>query len=281
MRLVNYIIEGEKNRTALALKNVLLPALKDVVKKCSQYFDEVSQIKNNPFIYRGVHSLPVRPIEMRLPRKDRVPKDTPVLVHNIMDEMLYDEFGWKPRSTGVFTSAEIRLITSYGPNFIFVPSNGYKYIWCTKQGYDDMYAIFDHQEYDPDFYESQTDGVWKSPDFRGQEFDDIKGVDKFMNYHGFTHYVTGYEVVTYEHNKTKEMSKWILVNTDIGGDNSKEALQKATDVIMEKGADYVKYCLDIALTKAIREQSPAEIMFKCKYYYLIDVKLTGALQGML
>lgn len=271
---MSYIKEGNDDVTV---------ALKKVFNECSDYFDEVSGVKTKPFVYRGVSDLPKTRIEKRMPRADRAPRDSSILLHNIMDQMLEDKFGWKPRSTGVFTAAG-KTAGNYGKLFIFVPSNGYEYIWCTKTGYDDMFRLFNHDEYKPDYYEdrgiSKTGAWWVSTDVP-EFFDGVdalyRHIDKLKDY---TLYVDDLKKRVWKHNKTnKKITFDYILNGS--GNNSEEAINKSIAAIKDKGDDYIKYCIDTNLETAVKTRSKAEIMFKCKYYYLIDMKLSDKLEGII
>lgn len=276
MRLAGYINEGEADKTALALKNV--------VKECSDYFDEVKSIKIEPFIYRGVKNVPKKLIEKRIPRAGRAPKDTPLLIHDIMDTMLEDKFGWKPRSSAAFTAAG-DTAGNYGQRYIFIPSNGYKYIWCTKKGYEDMFAVFDHEEYDPATYDNGK-MVWKSKT-KKSTFNLTADMDDAMELLGYVRYITTYNKITYKNNVDDELIIYKLVSNS-SDEQKLKAINMAVDEIKEKGTDYVKHCIDTGLVKAMKiagtsYSDTAEIMFKCNYYYLIsrDVmyKFEAIIQG--
>jgi hypothetical protein len=81
MRFDGFINEGKK-------EDKINQQLRAVVKKCSQFFDELSATRN-PFIYRGTRQEISGIVEARIPRKDRKPKDTDIFIHEIMFKCKY------------------------------------------------------------------------------------------------------------------------------------------------------------------------------------------------
>lgn len=63
------------------------------------------------------------------PRKDRRPTDTPQDIQIELDKAFKSEFGWKPRSQGVFSFGRARDAAFYGYPYAVFPSNGYKFLW--------------------------------------------------------------------------------------------------------------------------------------------------------
>jgi len=99
-----------------------------LLKECSEYIKEARKSKN--FLYRGVDKYIDNWVKIT-PRKDRVPKDTPQEIHKYVDDYLNKTFGWRGRSEGVFVD-NYSAASIYGTPHIFLPSNGFKYIWSTE-----------------------------------------------------------------------------------------------------------------------------------------------------
>lgn len=102
-------------------------------------------------------------------RKDRKPRFIPEDVHNEMDNVLYDMFGWYPRSNGVFTGSEgvaREFATNISKVYLFFPVGDYSYIWT--EDYMSLYQIYDRlsdlkamgQTNDPQ-YEALKNGLLK------------------------------------------------------------------------------------------------------------------------
>ena len=131
------------------IDDVATAQIKEVVKKCSQYFEEVGTIGH---LYRGTNTFNP-PVEIKTPRENRVPKDTEMFVHHTLDDLMYKKFGWRPRSSGVFATARPDIAWGYGQmTTIFVPTNGYKYLYATLGKYDDMADVFTQQRFQPEYW---------------------------------------------------------------------------------------------------------------------------------
>lgn len=103
-------------------------------KDCSQIISDYKKSAGR-MLFRGIHAKSLRSqtiddrISKNTPRKNREPKDTPLDLHNMVNDLFFDKFGWKPRSEGVFATGSPSVASYYGDIYIFLPSNGYKYIW--------------------------------------------------------------------------------------------------------------------------------------------------------
>jgi hypothetical protein len=62
--------------------------------------------------------------------------NTPLVVHEFLDELFFDRFGWKPRSSGVFVSPNEREAKAYGPiskhSVVFLATDPFKVIWSPQ-----------------------------------------------------------------------------------------------------------------------------------------------------
>lgn len=85
--------------------------------------------EHGTFLYRGAKS-EKDIFTIKIPRKDRKPKDMPIAISQAMDVIFQRNIGWKPRSEGVFTSTSINSATSYSTNVYRVfPIGQYKYVY--------------------------------------------------------------------------------------------------------------------------------------------------------
>lgn len=99
----------------------------DILQRdCSEYIK--SMIKAGLPLLRGVRKNIVD-FEKFIPRTDRTATDTPWHIHMILDELFYEKFGWKARSSGVFATSTYHTADFYGNAFYFFPFNGFKYVW--------------------------------------------------------------------------------------------------------------------------------------------------------
>ena len=144
MRLHNYLTENISKDDLIKLLD----------KNCSQY---KKLCEPDSVLYRGVIDSYITGFVERSPRSDRKPKDTPQEIHDYINNVFYKSFGWKPRSEGVFaissvTDAGYYAHHVYSDILIFIPFDGFKFIWspdivdlynylATKQMVDDFNKI--------------------------------------------------------------------------------------------------------------------------------------------
>jgi hypothetical protein len=67
--------------------------------------------------------------KMLTTRRDRFPADTPAELSRQADDTLHDQFGWYPRSQGVFATNNIKEAREYGTPHIIVPIGSTRYVW--------------------------------------------------------------------------------------------------------------------------------------------------------
>lgn len=139
MRLQSYLNEGITpefedieqwlidNDYGNEIDNVI-KSIRTIKKECGDIFNLYSNLEI-PF-FRGLsyHHDNTSDMNKIYPRTDRYPKTTNIEVHNILDEILYKKFGWKPRSEGVFCISNFKACVYYGRPYIIFPKNGFKFI---------------------------------------------------------------------------------------------------------------------------------------------------------
>ena len=67
-------------------------------------------------------------------RKRRIPKDTPLFLHNELDNAFKKDFGVKARTKGIFVTKSLYTAESYGQNvyYVFPTGNNYKFIYSEE-----------------------------------------------------------------------------------------------------------------------------------------------------
>ncbi len=113
MKFGLYLTEDDNQKT-----------LDEFKKNTSQWFKEMGDVK----LWRGTKHR-IKDIKKLTSRVDRRPLDTPKEVHDWFDDAFKKEFGWKPRSSGVFTCPSKFHVEVFGKPYLIYPINGYKYIW--------------------------------------------------------------------------------------------------------------------------------------------------------
>ena len=131
MKLKRYLTESANmNYKALrtiedveATKQEIIETLE---KNCKPF---ISKMGKSRLLLRGSRVSNSDGIIKLSPRSDRKPMSTNPGVHKIIDEVFQSEFGWKPRSTGLFCTTVFNTALFYGqPNSIW-PIGPFKFLW--------------------------------------------------------------------------------------------------------------------------------------------------------
>ena len=132
MRLQQYINDELNENFMIDDYNEMLNIIK---KDCSNFLKEFG----NTAIYRGTKDIKKDNTLIRMKsRIDRMPKDTPKHLHDLMDELFKKYHGWKARSEGVFVTKYFSDAEAYGTPALFFPKGNYKYLW--SEDIDDLYV---------------------------------------------------------------------------------------------------------------------------------------------
>ena len=127
MRLDRYLIEARKGMDW----EELLPQIEQIEKECSQIIKVYRSTRK--FLYRAVKEDAWIIEKKGRGAKVRIPRNTPVEYHRLLNKLFRDKLGWKVRD-GVSTSPQSASLGIYGDTYIFFPKNGYKYAWSPKYG---------------------------------------------------------------------------------------------------------------------------------------------------
>ena len=139
-------------------------------KNCSKFINELKlNNENKEIFFRGFQEN-IEDIEEITRRKGRNPKDLGIYTHNEIDSNLFDIFGWKPRSEGVFATVGIALAKAYNtPSstfenrknpYIFFPIGDYSYVF--NKDITDIYDTYDNE---------CLDIKWDEEDYRDMYYD--------------------------------------------------------------------------------------------------------------
>lgn len=102
--------------------------LKTIRKECSEIFNLYSDLEIPLLRGLSYHHDDVSGMVKIYPRTDRYPKTTNIQVHILLDNILNDKFGWRPRTEGVFCISNFKACAYYGRPYIIFPKNGFKFI---------------------------------------------------------------------------------------------------------------------------------------------------------
>ena len=172
-------------------------------------------------------------------RSNRIPKDSPLKMHNYFDKLFEQKFGWKARSEGVFATSDSNEAGNYaittagiqtGNVYLFFPIGQFEY-------------VFSHRIHDFFNFSRFLFPTWKT----GPENIENFKLNKFKE--------SVYSLLSILR-VTRVYDKEIEGNTD------PESISKIVS------REMIDTYTDRGLSRAIASNS--EISFKCKEYYLVN-----------
>ena len=266
MNLHQYIVETTLNKADMNKFEVIWNTL---WKECQPFLKEMKKIGGSrvPLIYRGTHN-PIGDFKNIKPRKDREPKDMPQELHDELVSLFHQKFKWGTRSEGVFVSGSRGQAGNYGPTYLFFPVGKYKFIWSPK--IEDLYSYFDGSGYLNDEFDGYN---------AGEEWEHEYGEGN----RGTWYYDGNDTGESYYENAYQEVHKHILDDPE---DFDESLLGWQPDMTLEDYEDeqrdiwensrkeVIKDAVDSYTDKNLKNAilSRYEITFKCKSYYLVNVK---------
>lgn len=117
MRLKQYLKEE------VTLEDIKTLILKDVERSYLEALKSTGSL-----IFRGA-DMKTSDIDKVVPRKDRIPSSTPMIIHTGLDKIFKHRFGWNVRSEGVFTTGKVTTAMFYGNECSFFPIGKYKFVY--------------------------------------------------------------------------------------------------------------------------------------------------------
>lgn len=146
-------------------RNKLIEASKPIIdmlkKDCSKFIEDIKG--SGSLLYRGNNKF-VDEFGVFDVRKDRKPSSTNKDLSQLIDMSLFDKFGFKPRSEGVFTTSNESDASIYGQVFLFFPIGNYKYIWSEQVGdlYTDITSIDEFDKFKDTFIDTDLKSAIKT-----------------------------------------------------------------------------------------------------------------------
>jgi len=149
---------------------------------CSPYL-----MNEDTILYRGFKPVIDDVISVKR-RKGREPVDMPVEIHLELDDMFYEEFGWRVRSEGVFVTTSIQDAKQYMPRkqdeekyikdepYIFIPKGEYRFVY--HPDIDDLFSYY--EAIMDDNYDGGLDWFYNSffiDEFKDKKLENARGVE--------------------------------------------------------------------------------------------------------
>ena len=127
MNYQDYLIEEEKGLAYYVpkIQAECKPFLKDIRNAGGTLFRDDTKNRN-------------KPIWKKVTRTNRKPLDSPIDLHNILDDWFLKKFGWRARSNALFCWP-LKFTSQYVSNkWLVFPAGNYKFIWSDKV--DDLWG---------------------------------------------------------------------------------------------------------------------------------------------
>lgn len=105
-----------------------------LIKDCSQFIALTGGKLDQFPMYRGISNreIPTLISSHTLQNRSR-PRDTPLKIHDAMDEWFSREFGIPYRSESLFVTGDIKFAKQYSNKVVaIIPADGFKYAWSEK-----------------------------------------------------------------------------------------------------------------------------------------------------
>jgi len=145
MKLQDYLIEQEEGLEYFIpkIQAECKPFLKDIRGAAGTLFRDDTKNRN-------------KPVWKKVTRTDRRPLDTPLELHNMLDDFFLEKFGWRARSNALFCWP-LRFISGFiSGKWLVFPAGNYKYIWSNKAV--DIFAdTYSFNDFKRNFSDSYTD----------------------------------------------------------------------------------------------------------------------------
>ena len=143
-------------------ENITDGQLKLIFENCKYFFENWK----GDIIYRASNDEPFDKQIVRLKTiKDRKPSNTPINIHNKLNDLFLKLFGWKVRN-GVFTTQDENYwekIGIYAENYIFLPIGKYEYVYSNK-----IYDLYENV--DKIFYQGVFDFTYKNIEYNPRDY---------------------------------------------------------------------------------------------------------------
>lgn len=165
-----YLIEAKNPLSDIENKNIL-----NIFQKIKENCSEILKLyrKTGRVFWRGTnHYVTLKKFK---PRKNRKPYDMSIFFQKLLNKKFNEKFGWNPRSEGVFATQSKDITGMYGTPNIFLPFDGFEYLWSPKT--QDLYIYINDLNADDNPWSSPAE--WNENDVKKAEKKNPKIMEKF------------------------------------------------------------------------------------------------------
>jgi len=266
MKFDDYVNETSKYNLKL------YGVVQSLYKNSMPFINELRK-SGDKLIWRGSNKSRTKSIIRVTPRQDRSPKDMPQFLQDELDAAFEKKFGWRPRSTGVFTTGNKNDAKSYGNSYVFFPVGKYRYLYNPRiqdlfgevedagtAGYDniDDYITDRLDDWESEWDYDYGEGAQGSWYYEGADTGEVD-LDNAIN--------AAAEAEGYDESDINSTDlEWIpdVELNDFIAEKRIEAEENFENFISNSVIGYRDNNLALAF------RSYVEIMFDCKSYYLVN-----------
>lgn len=232
-------------------------------RDCKPFIDNFLK-KHNTILFRGSTMRVKGFIERKRVRENRKPYDTPLELHNEVDEIFKKYYGWNVRSNSAFVSPSFHTAIAYGTGtYLFFPIGKYDFVYSKK--IHDLFGFF-----------GQTSVCIRNSCY---------GIDSFFTDDRITQDYIGFTIG----NLVEALINVSIKNNNIGlNQNTKIVKSSTVRETVDEIKDYILDILDKVIKKyytknkfvlgSSRKSRDVEMAFKCKEYYLVDTHMIDRIE---
>lgn len=200
-------------------------------------------LKEKTSFWRGIEKRKTKDIEIFPSRQERRPKDTTKEVQKLLDRLFKKKFGWRPRSTGIFTLRYKVSVMEYGKPYLFFPIGRFKFLYSSQ-----ITDLYNRLYFALRIFSERT----AFRDWVGKWYDTSFSLDLFKS--GRIYPSAIYRPDQLEIEERKKYNKWL------------ETEYKRTLLPEILNKKIIELYTSKNLSNAPKR---GEVMFGCKFYYLV------------
>lgn len=109
---------------------------KTLVAECTPFLEQIGHRLYQNALYRGIRPLGIPDIKKCPCPVNRLPSDTPLVLHDLADEWFFNKFGIRYRSNAVFATSVQSTARGYGQVYSVYPVGQFEFCYSPK--YNDL-----------------------------------------------------------------------------------------------------------------------------------------------